>query len=299
MERVYNQEFNYSNSVFRSIITALIEDLRNRVYIYQTLDNNKKEKIEVPFYYSVTGQERFLQDEFVYGAEEDGKAIGDYERVPRGVLMLTSLAVEPNSQTNKFLESKFVKEIDGALRTFIVTAAYLPIKVEFSVKMVCSNVLEMFKISEAILSKLYAVNTFYIDLGILTVEGSYTIPPSFSNNKTEEFSLNEKKQFQIEFSMAVDTFMPVLESGLTLDEISALAAEKHDQESTEGIYMFRPNKYGEYELRPGGLIKDVGINIYTEGGKKTMYSNNSEVPKNIKDYSIKINGQDEPQNQGR
>lgn len=296
MGRTYSQEYNFSNSVLRSVMVSLIEDLRGRVYIYQIGDGGARTKIDVPFYYSVTGQERFLQDEFVYGAEADGKAIGDYERVPRGVLELGNASIEPTSQTNKFLETRFVKEVNGELRTFVLTACYLPMTMEFTAHVICSNVIEMFKITEALVSKLYAVNVFYTDLGILTMESSYTLPANFTQNKTAEFGLNEKKQFQIDFSLSVNTYMPVLESGITLDEIDTLISQDADQ-PTDGIYTFRPNKYGEYELRMGGVLKDIRLNVTADGTEKdTMFSNGSETPKDKGDYAVKPFGEDEPQN---
>jgi len=59
-----------------------------------------------------------LMDLFKFNAEEAGKAIGDYEVVPRGMLQLTGLNVDAGSQTNKYVRSEFVREYDGQLKTF-------------------------------------------------------------------------------------------------------------------------------------------------------------------------------------
>jgi hypothetical protein len=71
----YNAEFNKDLSFLRHIITALLQELNNKIYFYNVIDEDTKQKIDVPFYYSVTGQERFLLDNFLFDNIAEGKAI--------------------------------------------------------------------------------------------------------------------------------------------------------------------------------------------------------------------------------
>ena len=87
---LYNQEYNKDTIVLRYIIVATLAELKSQLYYYN-LVNDEGVKVEIPFYYSTTGEERFLQDNFVYDTVDQGKAIGDYETVPRGVLQLQGL----------------------------------------------------------------------------------------------------------------------------------------------------------------------------------------------------------------
>ena len=162
----YNQEFNKDNTVLRYVIVATLAELKNKVFYYNRIDEDTLHKINVPFYYSVTGDERFLMDNFLYDAVASGKAIGDYEVVPRGVLQLSSLAIDSGSQTNKFIRGEFVREVNGELRTFSLDTNFLPLNLTFGVTIVCSNNLEMLKVTESILSKLYKNTTYSVDLGM-------------------------------------------------------------------------------------------------------------------------------------
>ena len=57
-------------------------------------------------------------DNFLFDAEANGKAIGDYETVPRGIIQLTGISIDSGNQTNKFARGEFVSEWDGILKTF-------------------------------------------------------------------------------------------------------------------------------------------------------------------------------------
>ena len=86
----YNQKYNKDDVFIRSMIVCLLAELNKKMYIYNRLDDGSVQKINIPCLYSITGGERFLKDEFYYDALEEGKAFGDYEKVPRCMVNLTS-----------------------------------------------------------------------------------------------------------------------------------------------------------------------------------------------------------------
>ena len=147
----YNQEFNYDNTIIRYIIVALLAELKDKVYYYNQIDAETLKKIPVPFFYSITGDGRFLMDNFLYDAEAAGKAIGDYEVVPRGILQLTGISIDSGNQTNKFVRSEFVREWEGVLKTFSLETNFLPLTMTFSTTIVCSDNLEMLKVTESLI----------------------------------------------------------------------------------------------------------------------------------------------------
>ena len=129
----YNQEFNKDNVILRYVIVGLLAELRNKIYFYNQVDEDVVSKVNVPFYYSVTGNERFLLDAFLFGATENGEAVGDYEVVPRGVAQLSGISIDSGSMTNKFIRSQFVREFQGQLKTFSLETAFLPINLTFDI----------------------------------------------------------------------------------------------------------------------------------------------------------------------
>jgi hypothetical protein len=249
----YNVEFNKDNTILRYVIVATLAELRDKVFYYNKINEDTLQKINVPFYYSVTGNERFLMDNFVYDAIADGKAIGDYEVVPRGVLQLSSLSIDSGNQTNKFVRGEFVKDVCGKLRTFSLETNFLPLNITFGVTVVCSNNLEMLKVTESILSKLYKTTMYSVDLGMFRVQASMGVPDDYNQDKLFEFSFSDKKEFNVTFDIDVKSFVPVFENGILLAEIDDLV-RKTDCEA-DGIGMIRSNQFGELGVQFGGIFQ--------------------------------------------
>jgi hypothetical protein len=255
----YNQEFNKDNVILRYVIVGLLAELRNKIYFYNQVDEDVVSKVNVPFYYSVTGNERFLLDAFLFGATENGEAVGDYEVVPRGVLQLSSLAIDSGSQTNKFIRGEFVREVYGKLRTFSLETNFLPLNMTFGVTVVCSNNLEMLKVTESILSKLYKTTTYSVDLGMFRVQASMAVPEDYNQDKLFEFTISDKKEFNVTFDIEVKSFVPVFENGVLLPEIDDLV-RKADCDA-DGIGMIRSNSVGELGVQFGGVFQKFEYSV--------------------------------------
>ena len=237
----YNQEFNKDNTILRYIIVALLAELKDKVYYYNQIDEDSLKKIPVPFFYSITGDGRFLMDNFLYDAEAKGKAIGDYETVPRGIIQLTGISIDSGNQTNKFARSEFVQEWEGLLKT-----------------VVCSSNLEMLKVTESLMSKIYKNTLFQVDLGMMRVAATFAVPEDYSQNRLFEFQLNDKKEWSVTFPIEVSSFMPVFEGGILIPEISLMtkAAIKANPKSN-GVGTLRAGENNELGIFFGGQFQSL------------------------------------------
>ncbi len=275
----YNAEFNSDGVLLRYIIIALLEELRNKIYYYNHVDGINV-KNHVPFYYSVTGQERFLLDTFLFDAQDQGKAIGDYEKVPRGVLQLESSAIDSSSLINKYVRGTFLKEYDGVLKTFSLNTQLIPIKLNFQVDVIVSNNLELFKIYEALVSTLYKNANFYVDMGGFKVQSGINLPEDLSMEKQFDFSFTDKKEFKVSFSLEVTSFMFIFEDGIRLADIPFIVKGTN----RDGIGV-----YNKGEIYFGNVMEEIESNIFgiglapVEGQvSNTGYNANIDNPSYVK-----------------
>ena len=256
----YNQEFNKDNTILRYIIVALLAELKDKVYYYNQIDEDTLKKIPVPFFYSITGDGRFLMDNFLFDAEAKGKAIGDYETVPRGIIQLTGISIDSGNQTNKFARGEFVQEWEGILKTFSLETNFLPLNISFDCTVICSSNLEMLKVTESLMSKLYKNNLFQVDLGMMRVQASFAVSEDYTQNRLFEFQLNDKKEWSVTFPIDVSSFMPVFEHGILIPEVSLMtkAAIKANP-TAQGVGMLRSGADNELGIYFGGMFQKFEI----------------------------------------
>lgn len=261
---LYNQEFNKDKSTLRYIIVATLAELQNRVYYYN-LVNDQLKKIDVPFYYSITGSERFLQDNFIYDAEENGKAVGDYEVVPRGMLQMTGYSINDDELTNKYTNGNLLFNCkDGIVRTFSGRFCYKPITMSFDCTIICTSHIEILKVSESLVSKLSEPKLFIVDLGMFSMEAALVIPNEFTHEKTFEFQVDTKKECQITFSIEVKSFIPVLDYGMLVPELSIMIDDyiEKDENKSSSILTLRTDNEGNLSICGGNVMDEIHLTEY-------------------------------------
>lgn len=287
---LYNQEYNKDTIVLRYIIVATLAELKSQLYYYN-LVNDEGVKVEIPFYYSTTGEERFLQDNFLYDTVDQGKAIGDYETVPRGVLQLQGFSINTDELTNKFSKANYtVMGSDGVVRTLVAETNFIPITLNFDVTIVVTNTLEILKVSEALVSKLYKSQIFYVDLGMCTMQSSIVIPEDFAEEKPFEFQVDTKKEYNITFSIEVKSFLPVLPKGLTLNQLRWMVEDfinmhpdntdilslRTDSVAADGLYDMDWKNGGDTKNGNKRYVNDLnGFSICANGIIETFYMNDN------------------------
>lgn len=217
----YNLKYNSDDSVIRHIIIGLLADLNNKLYFYRQIDNQTRSIIDVPFYYSITGDDQFLRDQFLFSTAsgvncqpDQGFADGNYDSVPRGVAKLSSLAIDSGSLVNKRTVGKYSKMNDsGEMEGYVSEFEMIPVKLSLDIEILVSSTLDSFKITEAMIKKLYKSNQFSVEVGQLN-EGTYRLasyyqmPEDYSLESPVEFTFDQKDVYKISFPIEISSFIP-------------------------------------------------------------------------------------------
>ena len=254
---------NKDDSVFRCIIVALLSELNNEIKFNNRFSDDNIKEVKIPFYFSLTGQERFLLDHFLQDAvvdEINETAIGVYDSIPRGVLTLDGVSIDAGALVNKNIRSVITEEVDSELKMFSYDTLIIPLIFNFNVKILVNNVLEIFKVSESLIKTFYKNKTFYVDLGGYRVAGNIKMPEDFTQNKMLDFGFSDKKEYSLEFPIEINSYMPVFDDKSkvfagnrietiihTTDDISK--APKEDINSNVGVNINTEST----GLFPGGL----------------------------------------------
>jgi hypothetical protein len=216
----YNSKFNADDSVIRHIIVGLTADLNNKVYYYIQRTGEQRDLVKIPFHYAITGSEQFLYDNFLQDSLLDPsgeKAMGNYNKIPIGILNITSISIDSASLVNKYIRGTYVKEMpDQTMRSFISQFQMIPVNINFDCTIKVDSLLDQLKVTEAIIKRLYKNNQFNVDAGSLQ-EGTYRLasyyklPEDYTQEKPIEFGFDDLKQYTITFSIEMLSFIPSFE----------------------------------------------------------------------------------------
>jgi len=220
----YNTKFNKDDSVIRHLIIGLLADLNKNVSFYRQLDNNTRVDVDVPFYYAITGDENFLKDNFLFStangtecSSEPEKADGNYDKVPRGVVNVSSMTVDPSKLINKRNPGIFQKVTDqGMMEGYRADFEMIPITVSVDVEIILSSLLDIFKCTEQLVKRLYKSNHYNVEVGHLNeglyrIASYYALPEDFGKENPIEYSFDDKGQYKLSFSIDVNSYMPSLD----------------------------------------------------------------------------------------
>jgi hypothetical protein len=207
--------------VIRHLIIGLLADLNDKLSFHRQLSNEERVDVDVPFYYSVTGDENFLRDSFLFSTAQgidcvpdNNVADGNYDQVPRGVLNITSLNVDPSKLVNKRNQGFYAKlDQNGTMQSYMAEFDMIPIVIGVDVNIVLSSQLDIFKVTEAIIKKMYRSNYYNVEVGHLEeglyrISSEYAVPDDYSMERPVEFGFGEKEDFRITFALEINSFIP-------------------------------------------------------------------------------------------
>ena len=217
----YNLKFNKDDSVVRHIVVGLLADLNSKLSFFRQVSNDERVVVDVPFFYAVSGDENFLKDNFLFsnvngpGCDPDGEfADGNYDKVPRGIVNLTSFNVDPSKLVNKRNMGQYsMMNENGLMEGFVAEFEMIPVVIGVDIEVLVSSQLDLFKVTEAIVKKMYKANFYNIDAGHLEegtyrISSEYMMPDDYTQERPVEYSFDDKQNHKITFSLEINSFIP-------------------------------------------------------------------------------------------
>jgi hypothetical protein len=220
----YNQKFNQDDAIIRHVLIGLLADLNNKVYFYRQISADNREVIDIPFYYSITGDDQFLRDNFLFTTPsgEDchpDKAFADsnYDVIPRGVVNLTGMSIDSGNLVNKRNMGTYTKiNSEGAMEGYQAEFEMVPIVLRVDVEILVSSMLDSLKITEMLIKRLYKSNYFNVEVGHLNeatyrLNSYYAMPDDYDTEKPIDFTFDDKDKYKITFPIEINTSIPSFE----------------------------------------------------------------------------------------
>lgn len=201
------KDTNYDDTFLRDVNVAVLEALNNRIYWYNKWENEER-KINVPFYYSMTGDDRFLIDAFV--DDIPGKRIEqNYDVVPRGVVTLEETTIMSNEFTNPHVKVSRYIEDNNELKMVVSKIRNLPLQLTYDIKMRVASELDLYKCHQAIWNLLFQYQYFYFEHNFIRIDCSFVLPNAFQTKIERNITMTSDLYMEHSFRLDVHTYYPL------------------------------------------------------------------------------------------
>jgi hypothetical protein len=206
-------KYNTDNVHSRAVIVGLVNLLNTRVQYENILSDTNIDLVTVPFFYSMTGDERFLQDYFLEWNDcvHPKIADGNYDVIPRGIVTLTANTINTTVMTHRFVRGSYVKEVAGQLQTYNAFLNSIPLSMTFDVQIETDTNLDAFKIQQSIIETFYKTQVYSVSYKGFRVPCQVGFPEDYGLDKTFEFTYQSDSKLNIKFSLSIETYMPVID----------------------------------------------------------------------------------------
>lgn len=210
--------FDYDNQFFRMVTVALAKTLTKQIrWINYFEPKNDKDtgriRVVIPFYTSLTGDERFCIDSFVDDIV-DKRVTLNTDQYQRGIITWTGFASRSDefANPNQYLSQK--ANINGELRRIISKVKAVPVSVNYDVEIQLATVNEIDKCSQKLMNVFYNYMFFNIDYYGLKIDAIITLPDDKTIEIVREISMDSERKKTLKFSLEVKTYYPIFKIGV-------------------------------------------------------------------------------------
>jgi hypothetical protein len=230
------EKYNTDDVFLRGVITSFLRSLNDKLRYIQINDKQEVLEVYVPFFYSMTGDESFLQDFFLEYKEcltDKTLAEGNYDVIPRGIVSLQSSEIDAQNLANKFTRMSYSKETtEGEMKTFSSFTNSIPLNLNFNVTIKVDTLLDAFKIYQSVIETFYKTYTFSFEYAGFRIPCQVGFPESYEMTKQLEFTYQSNPQYiDFTFSVVMETYFPekdlatekfrgnLMQAGIRMEEI--------------------------------------------------------------------------------
>ena len=205
--------YDFDNQFFRQISIALAKTLTKSIRwinYYEPKDENDTGRIRVvlPFYTSLTGDERFVLDAFVDDVV-DKRVSMNTDQYQRGVITFTNFSSKSGefANPNQYLSQQV--NINGDLRKIISKVKAVPVTVNFDIEIQLATTKEINLCSQKIMDLLFNYMFFNIDYYGMKIDAVLKLPDDKAIEIPREVGMDTDKRKTIKFSLDVSSYYPI------------------------------------------------------------------------------------------
>lgn len=247
------ERFNFEDVFFRDLTVCVLDTLEGQVKWTNRFSSGDV-FVQVPFYYSLTGDERFLLDSFADDIVSENRFVElNTDMIPRGHLTMTGFNIKSDEFANPNVWLRMVVENEVEIRKVIAKVRAVPITVNYDLEILLNSEIDTFKCSQAIMDTLWLYKFMYFEYNFMNIDAVILMPDTNQIEMSREKNLTSDNNIKLKVSFTVETYYPAFRS---------------DRVNDKG----RPQQYGSGMKDSNGFAFSGGYSEYfDQPGKATPY----------------------------
>jgi len=208
-----HQRYNNEDILSRAIIAGILNILNNKITYNQVWSNEDIETISIPWFYNMSGDERFMQDFYTHYAHclPPKPVDGNFDMIPRGVVTYGGSTIDSARITSRYIQGTYLKEINGQLQTYRSFLYSIPLNVNFTCDMWIDTQITALKVEQAIRELFYKTITFYVYYKGMRLGCTVGFPEDITLEKNVQYSFESENKIKISFALQVEAYQPVFD----------------------------------------------------------------------------------------
>lgn len=201
-------KFNFDDVYFRDLTVCLLDLLEGKLkWVNRFSDGDRQ--VEVPMYYSLTGDERYLLDSFSDDVVSNNRLVEiNTDIIPRGHITLKSWQIKSDDFTNPNVWLKTIVENDSEIKTMLSKVRAIPIQATYDLSIKVKSEIDVFKCSQAIMNTLWLYRYMYFEYNYMNIDAIVIVPDTESVTISREKNLTSDNTIKIDISLEVHSYYP-------------------------------------------------------------------------------------------
>lgn len=290
------ERFNFEDCFFRDLTICVLDTLEGEIKWVNRFTSGDR-VVNVPFYYSMTGDERFLLDSFTDDVVSNSRYVDlNTDIIPRGHLTLTGYEIRGDEFANPNVWLKMVIESPEEIRKMLTKVRAIPITAKYDLVIHLSSEIDTFKCSQAIMDTLWLYRFMYFEHNFMNIDAVMQIPDSNNIEINREKNLTSDNTIKLTVSFDVQTYYPSYRKPKLPDVVPYTVYSNYLNNNMDVKVELSKNSDGVVfsELHNITSSSDGSFVIQIGSGAKSV---GSYLSVNLKSGGLKVNVYVDPNNQ--
>lgn len=201
-------KLNYDDVYFRNMTASVLDILEGEIYWTYNFSSGDREVV-VPFYYSLTGDQKFLVDTFTDDIVSDNRKTElNTDGTPRGVLTWTGFDIITDELNNPNVWMKVNLEDKNEIKKVLARVRSYPVTSKFEMSIFLNSENDVFKCAAAIMDTLGVYKYFQFQHNMMNIIGVVQFPESHQFEKSREINNSTKNEVKYTLNFEVKSYYP-------------------------------------------------------------------------------------------